>query len=118
MAIRDYRRVKAWQASHDMTLKLFALTRHLPAEEKDGLSRQIRSLATRMSSSLLQACEQDTNALARPYVQISMDVAFELTYLLLVAHELGYVEANIYEKIDERFTDAKRLISGFLRQLD
>ena len=46
-----------------------------------------------------------------------MGSASELEYNLLLAHELGFVDGALYQQLQARTIEVKRMLTGFIRKL-
>lgn len=46
-----------------------------------------------------------------------MGSASETEYQLLLAHDLGYLETNEYQTLDEQLREVKRMLNAFIQKL-
>lgn len=51
------------------------------------------------------------------FCQIAMGSASETEYQLLLAHDLGYLETNEYQTLDEQLREVKRMLNAFIQKL-
>ena len=51
------------------------------------------------------------------FLQIAMGSASELEYHLLLARDLGFVDEALYQQLQERTTEVKRMLTAFIRKL-
>ena len=56
--MQDFKKLQVWGKSHNLTLKMYALTCQFPREEIYGLTSQIRRACTRFQLILLRAVEE------------------------------------------------------------
>ena len=54
MLVRSFRDSEAWQASHELTLKVYGVTRQFPREELFGLTSQLRRAASSIAANLAE----------------------------------------------------------------
>ena len=53
-AVRDFRELKVWQKAHRFVLAIYRQTRGFPAEERFGLTSQLRRAAASVASNIQQ----------------------------------------------------------------
>ncbi len=110
----DYRRVAAWQRAHELTLAAYRVTRPLPKEELYGLTSQIRRAASSIPTNIAEGCGRNSDAELARFLSIAIGSANELDYLLLLAHDLGYVPTPDYEPLAQETQEVTRMIAAFI----
>ena len=113
----DFRQLRVWGKAHDLTLEVYRRTTCFPAEERFGLTRQMRRSAFSIGSNLAEGCGRDTNADFRRFVLIAMGSASELEYQLLLAHDLGYLDSSAHRPMTTAVTEIKRMLTSFAQSL-
>jgi four helix bundle protein len=83
--MKDFRQLKVWQKSHQLTLALYKLTASFPREETYGLTAQIRRASSSISANLAEGCGRNGDAELARYCSIASGSASELEYHLLLA---------------------------------
>ena len=96
--MRDFRELKIWQKSHDLTLHLYALTKTFPDDERYGLSSQIRRVSAFIPANIAEGCGTAAEAAFTRYLQIAISSASELQYHLILAHDLTYIDQKAFHK--------------------
>jgi len=86
--MRNFKDLKVWQRSHQLTLEIYVATKTFPREEQFGLTAQLRRAAASVSANLAEGCERQTDREMSRFVQIAMGSASELEYHLLLATDL------------------------------
>ena len=115
--MRDFRRLAVWEKSHKLTLKIYESTQPFPREEMYGLTSQMRRAATAIPANIAEGCGKDTEADLARYMQISMGSASELEYHLLLAHDLKYLDESIYQELNAKTAEVKRMLAPFIKRL-
>jgi four helix bundle protein len=85
--MKDFRQLKVWQKSHQLTLAVYKLTASFPREETYGLSAQIRRASSSISANLAEGCGRNGDAELARYCSIASGSASELEYHLLLARD-------------------------------
>ena len=94
---RDYTQLKIWKAAHSITVDLYKLTDEFPSSEKFGLISQIRRSSASIGMNIAEGCGQNTTALTRRYLHISLGSIKELEYQILLAKDLGFIDKETYD---------------------
>ena len=94
--MKDYRQLKVWERSHRLTVTLYRVTARFPAEERYGLTSQIRRAAASIPANIAEGCGRDGDAELARFCRIASGSASELDYHLLLAKELGLLGDNSY----------------------
>jgi four helix bundle protein len=115
--MKNFRDLKVWQRAHDFVLRLYRSTNAFPRDEVYGLTSQIRRAALSVPSNIAEGCGRQGDPELARFCQIAMGSASEAEYQLLLAHDLGYLEAQEYQELDERLSEVKRMLNGLIQKL-
>lgn len=115
--MRDFRELKVWEKGHDLTLAIYAETKMFPSDERFGLTSQLRRATTSVPTNIAEGCGRRGDAELARFMQISMGSASEVEYLLLLAHDLDYMNENAYSKLNSQAVEVKRMLASFLTKL-
>jgi four helix bundle protein len=94
--MKDFRQLKVWQKSHQLTLALYKLTASFPREETYGLTAQVRRAASSISANLAEGCGRSGEAELARFCSIACGSASELEYHLLLARDLKFIKSADY----------------------
>lgn len=115
--MKDFRDLKVWTKAHALTLNVYRMTRSFPADERFGLTSQIRNASSSIASNLAEGCCRGSDADFARFVQMSMGSAGEVEYHLLLAHDLEYLSATTYAAMNTDVTEVKRMLTALLKKL-
>jgi four helix bundle protein len=115
--MKDFRDIKVWQKAHDLTLEIYKATRSFPKDELYTLVSQIRRASVSIPANVAEGCGRGTDSELRQFLQIAMGSASELEYHLVLARDLGYLEATLYESLNDQVTEVKRMLASFILKL-
>ena len=115
--MKDYRQLKVWERSHRLTVTLYRVTARFPAEERYGLTSQIRRAAASIPANIAEGCGRDGDAELARFCRIASGSASELDYHLLLAKELGLLGDNSYRDLANEMGELRRMITTFLKKL-
>lgn len=115
--MKDFRSLKVWHKSHQLTLCIYQVTALFPKEELYGLAKQIRRASASIPANIAEGCGRGTDAEFARFVQIAMGSASELEYHLLLAYDLGLIDNSQHEKLNTEVTEIKRMLVSFIQKL-
>jgi len=115
--VRNFRELKVWEKAHQLTLSVYRTTTDFPAEEKFGLTSQLRRAAAAIPANIAEGCGRAGERELARFLQIAMGSASELEYHLLLAHDLEFVDTASYQQLHECTTEVKRMLTSFIRKL-
>ncbi len=110
--MQDFRKLVVWKRAHSLVIRIYALTRLFPANERYGLTTQIRRCASSIPTNIAEGCGRQSSRELIRFVEIALGSASELDYQLLLAHDLGFITPSDYAIDSKAITDIKRMLSG------
>ncbi len=69
--MRDFRQLKVWEQSHDITLKIYELTKTFPREELFSLTNQIRRASSSIPANIAEGCGRGGNKEFAYFLQVA-----------------------------------------------
>ena len=114
--MQDFRKLYAWQKSHRLVLRVYALSATLPKAEMFGLTAQIRRAAVSIPANIAEgACRG-----GKPFAQFlkgSLGSAGELEYYAILLADLQLIAPSASEKLQSDVIEVKKVISGLLESV-
>ena len=115
--MKNYRQLNVWKNSHVIALAVYRLTKTFPKEELFGLTSQIRRAASSVPANLAEGCGRDGDAELKRFANIALGSACELDYHVLLAADLGYIEASAATSLAEEIMQLRRMLGAFIQKL-
>lgn len=115
--MQDFRDLKVWQRAHALTLSIYRETRNFPREELYGLTSQIRRAAASIAANLAEGRCRPTDRDFGRFVSIALGSAAETDYFLLLAHDLGILEAPRYKLLVQETDELKKMLATLYARL-
>ncbi len=83
--------MNVWKAAHQVTVKIYRVTRKFPDEERYGLTSQMRRAAVSIPANIAEGYGRRKAQDKARFYNISRGSAEELKYHLILAKDLGYL---------------------------
>ncbi len=113
----DYRNLRVWERAHRLTLDVYEATHTFPKEERYRLTSQLRRSAASVPANIAEGCGRNGDAELARLLSIAKGSASELDYLLLLAHDLGYLKTPRYEYLTAEVHGISRMLATFVDRL-
>jgi four helix bundle protein len=113
-----YEGLKSWVACHDLVLAIYRHTSEWPSKEQYGLTSQAKRAAYSAAANIAEGSAKQGAREFRRFLNIAIGSISELTYILLLARDLGYVKPEVWGEIEAMRDHAGRLTWGLYRSLD
>ena len=113
----NFRTLRVWELSHEITLAIYQLTQNFPKEEIYGLTSQMRRSAASIPTNIAEGCGRGSDRELLRFLYIGMGSASELEYLLFLAKELNYISEDDYSSRDEKVLQLKKMLNSFITKI-
>ena len=113
----SFRTLTAWQKAMDLVEKVYRETAGWPAEERFGLTSQLRRSVVSVPANIAEGSGRSGSAEMKHFLSIAHGSLCGVQTLLENARRLGMLDQKVS---DELFADAQevgRLIGGFIRKM-
>ena len=115
--MRDFKRLQVWEKSHGLTLRIYELTAQFPREEIYGLTSQIRRACASIPTNIAEGCGRESPADFARFLQIAMGSASETEYLILLAHDLKYINVDQYTELVDVVIYIKKMLINLQKNI-
>jgi four helix bundle protein len=113
----DFQRLKVWQKSHALTLRVYRET-HYALRKDRSLAAQTRRAAASVSANIVEGCGGPTQAELGRFLGMALKSAIELEYHLLLAHDLQLLPDTRYASLRSSTQEVKRMLTGFIKRIN
>ncbi len=115
--MQDFTKLRVWQHAHRLRLDIHAATRSFPAEERYGLTSQLRRSAASIAANIAESCGYRGRAESARFLQIAFGSLHETMNHLLAARDLGYLTGDKFEALDREITSVRRMLIALLKRM-
>lgn len=115
--MRNFRNLKIWKKSHNLTLTIYKFTSSFPKEELYGLTSQMRRSSSSIPSNIAEGCGRNSQPQFARFLNIAFGSASELEYQLILSKDLGFIEEETFDSLLDKVIEIKRMLSSLLQQV-
>ena len=115
--MRDFHKLGIWQRSHQLTLDVYKVSKSFTKDELFGLTSQIRRAASSIPTNIAEGCGRASNKDYAHFLQIAIGSASEVEYELLLAHDLEYINEEVFKKLTSETIAIRKMIIKYQSEL-
>lgn len=115
--IKRFEDLKVWQKSHERVLEVYKVTQQFPAEEKFGLTSQIRRSAVSVVANIAEGSKRQHLKEYIWMLHISHGSLTETEYHLLLAKDLKYLSNAKYQELFNLSEEVGRMLNGLIKSI-
>ncbi len=115
--MKDFRDLKVWRRSHNLTLRIYKVTSSFPREERYGLISQIRRSSSSIPTNIAEGCGRSRDTELARFVEIAIGSASELEYQILLGSDLALISRAESESLMTEAVEIKRMLISFFKKL-
>ena len=108
----NFEKLETWQKAIDFADSVYRMTRGYPADERFGLTNQMRRAAVSISSNIAEGTSRSSRADYARFVEIATGSVFEVVSQAFISQRQGFLDdekfANLYSGAEE----LSRMLSG------
>lgn len=114
---KPHKRLQAWKRSMELAMAAYRVTRNFPAEERFGLTAQMRRAAVSVPSNIAEGAARRTAPDFVNFLHTARASLSELDTQLELALAFGYVDAAAVEPVEELMTTVDKTLAGLIKSL-
>lgn len=115
--MRDFRQLRIWELSHNLTLKIYRVTKDFPKEELYSLTNQIRRSCSSIPTNIAEGCGRGGNKEYAHFLQIAVGSSYELDYQILLAKDLEYIDNKAHAELSNEISSLQKQIVALLQKV-
>lgn len=102
-----------WKKSHELTLKIYEITKTFPKEEIFGITSQLRRAAYSIPSNIVEGRTKSTISHRLNFLSHSIGSLEEVKYFLLLSKDLNYLTLETYYQLVPFVEEVGKLLNGY-----
>jgi len=116
-SIESYRDLEVWQRGIDLVEQAYEATNAFPAEEKYGLSSQVRRAAVSISANIAEGWGYSSRKQYVHFLEQARSSLLEVETHLIIAERLGYMARSTLDRILQETTIESKMLLSLMRSL-
>jgi four helix bundle protein len=105
-----FKKLIVYQKSKDLVMQVYSLLKQFPDDERFALCGQIRRAAISIPSNIAEGMARMSNKDQSHFLNIAYGSLMELYAQIDIAHDLGYINQNEYDKIEISINEIDKMI--------
>ena len=115
--MRNFLNLEIWKRSHQLTLKIYRITKYFPKEEIFGLTSQMRRSSSSIPTNIAEGCGRNSNPQLANFLQIASGSCSELQYQIILSKDLSYITEEVFNELQTDVIEVRRMIFGYWGKL-
>ena len=113
-----FRDLKVWQKSHDLTLRIYKITKHFPSEEKFCIISQLRRAASSIPTNIVEGFKRRSSKEYSYFLNIAESSLEETKYHLILSFDLKYLPDKDFKELESICNEIGRMLNGLQKKLN
>ncbi len=115
--MKDFRKYKVWEKSHQLTLMIYNLTDSFPKIETYGLISQMQRATSSIAINISEGCGYETDAEFRRFLKIASRSSSEVEYLLILIKDLKYIIEDKFNEVSNDLIEIRNMLNKLIQTL-
>ena len=100
--MHNYRELKIWQKSIELTKLVYELTFDFPTNEKFGLASQLQRVSVSAASNIADGSSRDSQKEFNYFLSLAIGSLFEIDTQIVIAKSLGFIKKKESDNLMKR----------------
>ena len=114
---QSFRDLVVWQKAIDLTVEVFKLTSKFPAEERFGLTNQMRRASVSIASNISEGYGRATKGEYVQFLGHARGSCSELETQIVIAKKLGFGTPANLETSDSLCNEVGKMLGGLMKSI-
>ena len=112
---KPHKRLKAWQLGMDIAVDVYKTSERFPAEERFGLTSQMRRSGVSVPSNVAEGAGRNTKREFINFLHITQGSLSELDTQLELSRRLEFIDEDTWKWLDDKLIEEDKVLSGLIR---
>ena len=113
----NFEKLQVWHKAVDFADLVYSETRSFPADERFGLTNQMRRAAVSVSSNIAEGSSRSSKTDFGRFIEISTGSLFEVVSQAFIAKRLGFLNDEQFQNLYRAAEEQSRMQSGLRKSL-
>ena len=116
-AFKSYRDLEVWQRSMKLAKRIYQVTQGFPADERFGLTNQLRRASVSVPSNLAEGHARFGAGEFARFISIAMGSVAEIETQLLLSADLAYLRTETSQELLGEFETIGKMLRGLAKSI-
>ncbi len=116
--IKSFKDLLVWQKGRVLVKMIYQLTMPFPAEEKFGLTNQLRRAGVSIPSNIAEGWGRNSTGSYIQFLRIAKGSLCEAETQLILAYDLGYLKEQELKSVTDSIDELSRMLRSLIDTLD
>ena len=116
--LKNFKELKVWQKSYELCIEVYKITKSFPAEEKFGLTSQMRRAAVSVPSNIAEGYGRKTIPDYVRCLYIAYGSNCELETQMLLSGNLNYLNNDDQIILIDKIKEVERMLMALIKSLE
>lgn len=112
-----FEKLEVWQKAIDFADLVYSTTRRFPADERFGLTNQMRRAAVSISSNIAEGSARISRKDFARFIEIATGSLYEVISQSYVGKNQGFLPPDDFNRLYDAAEEQSRMLSGLRRSL-
>jgi four helix bundle protein len=112
-----FEKLEVWQKAIGFADTVYAVTRHFPADERFGLTNQMRRATVSISSNTAEGSARVSRKDFERFLEIATGSLYELISQAFIGRNQGFLQQGDFDNLYAAAEEQGRMLSGLRRSL-
>jgi four helix bundle protein len=114
-AVFNFEKLETWQKAITFADMVYAVTRNFPADERFGLTNQMRRAAVSISSNIAEGTARNSKNDYARFLEIAAGSLFEVVSQSFIGQRQGFLSDVDFQKLYAAAEEQGKMLSGLRR---
>ena len=115
--MHNFKELKVWQKSIDLSVDIYNAMAILPVDEKYGLVSQMKRCSVSIPSNIAEGSGRGSDLQFKHFFNISQGSAFELETQLIISNKLNLLNDELTTDLINQTTEIQKMIYSLERKI-
>lgn len=113
----NFKDLKIWEKSHQLTLQVYKLTRELPKSETFGIISQIQRASSSVPANIVEGFGRKGKNEFIQFLYQAKGSLVETQYFLILVKDLNYANQTSIDILIEQYEELAKMLNSFISKI-
>ena len=114
---KSFEDLEVWKKAVDLTHGIYVVSGRWPADERFGITQQIRRAAASVAANIAEGAERDGTKEFLRFLSIANGSLAETQTFLVIGQRLGYLDTAVADDLHTKLQEIRKMLAGLKKSL-